>query len=147
MRRIRTAVIATTTVTALVTAACSGTDKPSADPNGPVTMTWWHNGSSEPLKSLWQQVADDYHAAHPNVSFKVEPIQNEQFQTKVPLALQSDSPPDIYQQWGGGNLASQVTSGKVLDITAQTKGLLGPVAEGWQSDGKQYGLPYVRHAV
>jgi raffinose/stachyose/melibiose transport system substrate-binding protein len=147
MRRIRTAVIATTTVTALVTAACSGTDQPPADPNGPVTMTWWHNGSSEPLKSLWQQVADDYHAAHPNVSFKVEPIQNEQFQTKVPLALQSDSPPDIYQQWGGGNLASQVTSGKVLDITAQTKGLLGPVAEGWQSDGKQYGLPYVRHAV
>ncbi|MFD1051621.1 ABC transporter substrate-binding protein, partial [Kibdelosporangium lantanae] len=112
-----------------------------------MTLTWWHNGSSEPLKSLWQQVADDYHAAHPNVSFKVEPIQNEQFQTKVPLALQSDDPPDIYQQWGGGNLASQITSGKVMDITDQTKGLLGPVAEGWQVEGKQYGLPYVRHAV
>jgi raffinose/stachyose/melibiose transport system substrate-binding protein len=150
MRRIHTAVIATLTATVLATAAC-GSDQtaanPSADPSAPVTMTWWHNGSSEPLKSLWQQVADDYHAAHPNVSFKVEPIQNEQFQTKVPLALQSDSPPDLYQQWGGGNLASQITSGKVLDITAQTKGLLGPVTEGWQVDGKQYGLPYVRHVV
>jgi raffinose/stachyose/melibiose transport system substrate-binding protein len=143
--RIRIAAIAA--ATALVAAACSGGDQPTPNPTGPVTLTWWHNGSSEPLKSLWQQVADDYHAAHPNVSFKVEPIQNEQFQTKVPLALQSDDPPDIYQQWGGGNLASQITSGKVVDITDQTKGLLGPVAEGWQVDGKQYGLPYVRHAV
>lgn len=149
MRRnhILTAIV---TATALVAAACSGGGGSTTNADGSVTLTWWHNGSSEPLKSLWQQVADDYHAAHPNVSFKVEPIQNEQFQTKVPLALQSDDPPDIYQQWGGGALVSQVASGKVADLTKDTSGWigqLGQAANGWQLDGKQYGIPYVRHAV
>ncbi|MEV4316233.1 extracellular solute-binding protein [Actinocrispum sp. NPDC049592] len=150
MRSIRTAFSIMSAV-ALV-AACSSSGGGDAAPSqtGPVTLTWWHNGSSEPLKSLWQQVADDYHAAHPNVSFQVEPIQNEQFQTKVPLALQSDNPPDLYQQWGGGQLASQITSGKVKDITADTSGWIGQLGkakDGWQIDGKQYGVPYVLHAV
>src|SRR5439155_745169 len=97
MRRIRTAAVLA--AAALLPGCGGGGDpRPIGDPGGSVTLTWWHNGSSEPLKSLWQQVADDYHAAHPNVTFKIEPIQNEQFQTKVPLALQSDSPPDLYQQ-------------------------------------------------
>jgi raffinose/stachyose/melibiose transport system substrate-binding protein len=151
MRSIRMCAVATAVV-ALAAVACSGGGDSGAgsNPDGPVTLTWWHNGTSDPLKSLWQKVADDYHAAHPNVSFKVEPIQNEQFQTKVPLALQSDSPPDIYQQWGGGQLTSQVTSGKVKDLTKDTSGWigqLGPIAAGWQLDGKQYGVPYALHAV
>ena len=62
-------------------------------------------------------MASSYHAAHPKVAFQIDPIQNEQFTTKIPLALQSGSPPDIYQQWGGGQEATQVKSGKVMNIT------------------------------
>jgi raffinose/stachyose/melibiose transport system substrate-binding protein len=110
-----------------------------------VTLTWWHNATDDPLKGYFQSVADAYHALHPNVSFKVEPIQNESIQTKITLALQSNSPPDIFQQWGGGDLATQVQSGKVQDITAATTDLakaMGGAAAGWQVNGKQYGLPY-----
>jgi raffinose/stachyose/melibiose transport system substrate-binding protein len=110
-----------------------------------VTLTWWHNATDNPLKSYWQQAAADYTAKHPNVTFKIEPIQNESIQTKITVALQSNDPPDIFQQWGGGDLATQVASGKVQDITAATKsvatGLAGS-ASGWQVHGKQYGLPY-----
>src|SRR4051794_26229321 len=74
----------------------------AARPKADVKITWWHNATADPGKSFWQTVADEYHAAHPNVTVDVVPIQNEQFTTKIPAALQSDSPPDLYQQWGGG---------------------------------------------
>ncbi|MEV6237577.1 extracellular solute-binding protein [Lentzea sp. NPDC051838] len=133
----------------LLLAACSGSGG-DASANGPVTLTWWHNRTTEPMKSIWQGIADDFHKTHPDVSFTIEPIQNEQFQTKVPLALQGSTPPDIFQQWGGGGLASQLSSGKIADITQASSswiGSLGEYAKGWQVGGKQYGVPYQMHAV
>ena len=110
-----------------------------------VTLTWWHNASADPLKSYFQKVADAYTAAHPNVTFKIVPIQNETIQTKITVALQSNNPPDIFQQWGGGDLATQVKTGKVQDLstsTADTIKAIGGQGAGWTVDGKQYGLPY-----
>jgi raffinose/stachyose/melibiose transport system substrate-binding protein len=135
----------------LVLAACGGgSETPTAepgggDPNQPVTLTWWHNATADPGKSYYQSVATAYQQAHPNVTIKVQPLQNEQFSTKIPVALQSDSPPDVFQQWGGGQLADQVQAGKVQDLTEAVKpwiGSLGPAAGNWQVDGKQYGVPY-----
>ncbi|MBX6372118.1 MAG: extracellular solute-binding protein [Acidothermus sp.] len=119
-------------------------------PTDQVTLTWWHNATSDPGKSEWQKTADDFHAQHPNVSFKVVPIQNEQFVTKVPAALESNDPPSLYQQWGGGAEATQVKSGKLMDMTACVSSWvdrLGPSAKGWQVDGKWYGIPYDYHIV
>ena len=45
-------------------------------------MTWWHNGTADPLLSVWKQAAADYHSAHPNVTITVDPIQNEQFRPR-----------------------------------------------------------------
>jgi raffinose/stachyose/melibiose transport system substrate-binding protein len=137
---------------ALAAAACSSGGSPTsnANSNAPQTITWWHNGTAAPLLGIWQQVANDYHAAHPNVTIKVDPIQNEQFTTKVPLALQSSSPPDLYQQWGYGQEATQIKSGKLRDVTADVSGWLnpfGPSVAGWQVSGKQYGVPYDLHVV
>jgi raffinose/stachyose/melibiose transport system substrate-binding protein len=133
-------------VLALVTAACgSGSTSSNGSSSGPVTLTWWHNANQDPGMSFWQSVADDFHKAHPNVTVKVVPMQNEEFKTKIPVALQSSSPPDVYQQWGGGQLATQVTAGKVLDITDDVKpwiGSLGSAAGNWQINGRQYGVPY-----
>jgi raffinose/stachyose/melibiose transport system substrate-binding protein len=148
----RWAAIAVATTVALSAAvACGNDDSDSAgSADGPVTLTWWHNGAQDPGKSVWQGIADDFHKAHPNVSFKVEPTQNEALKTKISVALQSNNPPGIFQQWGGGALATQVQSGKLLDISSQTSswiGELGNAAAGWQVDGKQYGVPYDLHVV
>jgi raffinose/stachyose/melibiose transport system substrate-binding protein len=110
-----------------------------------VKLVWWHNASEDPGKTFWAQVAKDFHTAHPNITVEVVPIQNEQFTTKIPVALQSSSPPDVYQQWGGGQLADQVQAGRVLDITNDVKpwiGQIGSAATNWQVNGKQYGVPY-----
>jgi len=118
-------------------------------PSSPVTLEWWHNANNDPGKSAFQKVADDFHAAHSSVSFKVQPIQNEDIKTKIPIALQG-TPPDVFQQWGGGALATQIQSGKIADITDCSSswiGDLGKSASGWAVDGKQYGIPYDYHVV
>ena len=137
---------------AFVTAAVAGgataatlAGTASAAHKADVKITWWHNATADPGKSFWQKVADEYHAAHPNISIEVVPIQNEQFTTKIPAALQSSDPPDLYQQWGGGQLADQVKAGKVMNITSQVAPWIkniGGSAAGWQVNGKQYGIPY-----
>jgi len=85
-------------------------------------------------------------AAHPNVKIEISAVQNEELQkTKIPAALQGNNPPDLYQQWGGGELADQVAAGKVMDISDKVSnelGLIGASVSGWQVDGKTYGLPF-----
>ena len=113
---------------------------------GKVELTWWHNGTGEPLKGFWQSVADEFEKDNPNVTVKVEAVQNEELQkTKIPNALRGNNPPDLFQQWGGGELAAQVEAGRVLDISADVSeelDLVGGSAAGWQVDGKTYGLPF-----
>lgn len=152
MRSIRTrggtGVAIAIAVALAITTACSSSGGGSKGNSG--TLTWWHNGSADPALSTWKQVAADYHAAHPKVSFKINPMQNEAFRTKVPLALQGNDPPDVYQQWGSGGQSTQVKSGKLMDMTGAVSswiGQLGSAAKGWQTDGKQYGIPYDLHTV
>ncbi|HEX5496730.1 MAG TPA: ABC transporter substrate-binding protein [Mycobacteriales bacterium] len=145
-RRGALAVVAAATL-ALV-AACGGSAGSNA--SGKITLTWWHNANNDPGRSTFKAVADAYHKAHPNVSFKIVPMQNEQFQTKIPVALRGNDFPDIYQQWGSGSEATQVQSGKLMDITSATSSWiseLGTAPSGWQVNGKQYGVPYDLHIV
>ena len=129
-------------------AACAGDGSGSAD--GKTTLTFWHNGTADPILSIWQDAVDEYEKANPDITIDVVPIQNEDFATKIPLALSSDSPPDIYFNQGGGLLATQVQSGQVADITELTSdwiGDLGAAAGNWSVDGVQYGVPYASQVV
>ncbi|TXK18491.1 extracellular solute-binding protein [Homoserinibacter sp. GY 40078] len=113
---------------------------------GDVTITWWHNSTSDPLKSLWADVASEFEADHPGVTVKVEGYQNEELQrTLIPNALRSGGGVDLFQAWGGGEIKDQVAAGYVKDISdaaADTIEAVGPVVSGWQVDGKTYGLPF-----
>ena len=98
-------------------AAAAGTGGGDGDK---VTITWWHNGTGEPLLGFWEGVAADFEDDHPNVTVKVEAYQNEELQrTLIPNALRSGSGADLFQEWGGGELAAQVEAGYVMDITDQ----------------------------
>jgi len=132
--------------TTVLLAACGGTGGTDNSSNGNVTITWWHNGTADPLLGYWKKVADDFTKAHPNVKIQISAVQNEELQkTKLPAALQGNDPPDLFQQWGGGELADQVAAGKVMDISDKVSSelsLIGGSAAGWQVDGKTYGLPF-----
>ncbi|HEX5117021.1 MAG TPA: extracellular solute-binding protein [Pseudonocardiaceae bacterium] len=137
-------------VAALGAAACSSGGGGATTATSPVTFSWWHNTTAQPGLGVWQTAANQFHASHPNVSFKISPIQNESLMTKIPIALQGNQPPDIFQQWGGGSEASEIPSGKLMDMTAASASWiseLGPVAKGWAVNGKQYGVPFDQHIV
>jgi raffinose/stachyose/melibiose transport system substrate-binding protein len=154
----KAAVIAMAAAAAVAIAACSssGTSSTSssassaASSTAKVTLTWWNNGNTQPLLGVWQSVAKAFNAAHPNVTIDVIPFQSDLFATKMPIALKSDNPPDIYQQWGGGQEATQYASGKLSNLTSLVSSWiseLGPAAAGWQVAGQQYGIPYDQHVV
>ena len=141
-----TRIAAITAGAALAFTALTGCSTGASNSDAKVTLTWWHNGTADPLKGFWQDVADEFEAAHPNVTIEVTAVQNEELEhTKIPNALRSGDAPDLYQQWGAGELAAQVAAGYVKDITAETKdevAAIGGTASPWQVDGKQYGLPF-----
>lgn len=151
----RTGVIAAVAASsALLLAACSSSDTTNTPATGgttangdaPVTITWWHNSTADPGLSFWAGVGKEFEALHPNVTVKIEAIQNEDLQrTRIPVALQSGEAPDMFQQWGGGEMVAQVNDGYLMDMTdmlADDVTRLGGTAAPWQVDGKTYGLPY-----
>jgi raffinose/stachyose/melibiose transport system substrate-binding protein len=155
------AIVAVAVASALAIAACSSSSSSSNSSSSAgassssssttkVTLTWWNNGNTQPLLGVWKSVAAAFHAAHPNVTININAIQSDLFTTKMPIALKSDNPPDIFQQWGGGQEATQFTSGKLANLSSLASGWiseLGQAAAGWQVNGQQYGIPYDQHVV
>jgi raffinose/stachyose/melibiose transport system substrate-binding protein len=114
-----------------------------------VTVTWWHISTKDPALSDWQKMADDYMAAHPNVTVEITVLENEAFKTKLTTVMQSGDPPDIFQSWGGGTFNQQVEAGLLKDITADLdadpgwRDSFAPGALGVYSyQGKNYGVPW-----
>jgi raffinose/stachyose/melibiose transport system substrate-binding protein len=115
-----------------------------------VTLIWWNNANTQPLLGVFNNIIKQFEATHPNITIQNVPLQNELFKTKITPALRGNSPPDIYQQWGSGQQATQVQSGKVADISSDVSswiGALGTPATEWQTNGKWYGVPYDLHVV
>jgi raffinose/stachyose/melibiose transport system substrate-binding protein len=151
------AAVALAVTTATAAAACSSggsSSTPSSTSGGSsaskVTLTWWNNANTQPLLGVFNGIIKSFEASHPNIAIQNIPMQNELFKTKITPALRGNSPPDIYQQWGSGQQATQVQSGKVADISGDVSswiGSLGTPATEWQTNGKWYGVPYDLHVV
>jgi raffinose/stachyose/melibiose transport system substrate-binding protein len=153
MRRRYGAFVALVATATLVASGCSSSSNDSGSESAgdlyksPVTLNWWHNANQAgPLRTHWEKVANDFHNLHPTVTIKITAVETNDLQrNRLPAALLSGNPPDIFQAWGGGEIAEQVKSGYLKDITAQTKSEvanIGPAANIWSVDGKQYGLPF-----
>lgn len=149
--------VAVAATAATVLAACSSSGSSSTSANSSpgsssakVTLTWWNNANTQPLLGVFNNIIKQFETAHPNITISNVPMQNEEFKTKITPALRGNAPPDIYQQWGSGQQATQVQSGKVADISSEVSpwiGSLGTPATEWQTSGKWYGVPYDLHVV
>jgi raffinose/stachyose/melibiose transport system substrate-binding protein len=111
-----------------------------------VTINWWHIQNNPPLRPVWDQIAKQYMAQHPNVTIKIQPIENEAFKAKLTTTTQSGKAPDLFQTWGGGVLKQQADAGLVKDLTGDVQpwiGTLQPIAlKPYTLDGKIYGVPW-----
>lgn len=160
-RRRRVAGIGVVAVASLMLAACGGGSSGgstssssgggSGDSGKAVKLVWWHNANTDPGLTWYKKVADDYMKAHPNVTIEQVPLQSEDMKAKIRVAMQSDNPPDIIHQWGGGWMKEQVAAGKLMDLTEATSSWISEIPaqtlKNWQLDGKTYGIPYSTGAV
>ena len=132
------------------TAAPATAAPATAAPVKQVTIEWWHISTLDPGKTLFQNLANQYMAAHPNVTIHITILENEAFKTKLTSVMQGGTPPDIFQSWGGGVMNDQITAGMLQDITPAldanggawratfAPGALAVYAE----NGKNYGVPW-----
>jgi raffinose/stachyose/melibiose transport system substrate-binding protein len=137
---------------ALAVTGCAGGDDDGSGSSGgsggsgdsKVTVTVWENASPGPGAEYWKSVAKQYHTAHPNVTIKIQYIQNEDFDGKLQTALNSNSAPDVFLQRGGGKMQAMVDAGQLqaLNLTDADKTNTGTAALASNSiDGKVYAMP------
>jgi raffinose/stachyose/melibiose transport system substrate-binding protein len=130
-------------------------EEPMEEPAQPaepekVTVTWWHISTAPEHKDLWQKLADEYMAAHPNVTIEITVLENEAFKAKMTTVMQSGDPPDIFQSWGGGVMNEYAEAGMLKDITPDLdadggawRDTFAPGALGvYAYKGKNYGVPW-----
>jgi raffinose/stachyose/melibiose transport system substrate-binding protein len=136
---------------ALLLAGCGGGggDSNSSSSGGSakkVTIEWWHIQNQPPLRPVWDQIAKQYMAQHPNVTIKIQPIENEAFKAKLTTTTQSGKAPDLFQTWGGGVLKQQADAGLVKDLTSDVQPWIGNLQQialtPYKLDGKIYGVPW-----
>ncbi|QJA00162.1 extracellular solute-binding protein [Leifsonia sp. PS1209] len=144
-RNIRVAgVLALVAGTALLATGCSGSG--TTPSNGKVTMSFWDNSTTGPGKAFWVKTIADFEKANPNVTIKLQTVQNEDLDGKLQTALNSASAPDIFLQRGGGKMNAMVDAGQLMDITdsidATTKASVNAgVLKSNEYKGKIYAMP------
>ncbi|MFD6533942.1 ABC transporter substrate-binding protein [Streptomyces sp. NPDC060184] len=130
---------------ALVAAGCAGGDGGGgASSDGQGTVTLWTNAMEGRGAQYWKDAAKAYRALHPDVTIKIQSVQNEDLDGKLQNALNSNSAPDIFLQRGGGKMQAMVEAGQIqsLELTGTDRENVGEAAlEGVSIDGKVYAMP------
>ncbi len=88
----------------------------------PVTINWWHISTATDQAAFWQNLADEYTAAHPNVTIDITILENDAFKQKLTTVMQAGDPPDLFQSWGGAVLWNFANNGLVRDISPELSG-------------------------
>lgn len=143
-----TAAEAPTTAAEAPTAVPAPTESSSTIGSGATKIVWWHISTVEEQRAVWEKIADAFVAEHPDVSIEITVLENEAFKSKLATAMQSGSPPDVFQSWGGGVLKQYGEAGLVQDLTPalQQDGWGQTFSQGplglYTFDGKSYGVPW-----
>jgi len=119
----------------------------------PATIRWWHISTAENQAAVWQELADQYMAEHPNVTIEITVLENEAFKQRLTTVMQSGDPPDLFQSWGGGVLWEFAGADLVRDISPELEGewkdsfAAQSAVELYGRDGAYYGVPFDWGAV
>jgi len=89
---------------------------PTVETPSPVTIHWWHFTTMTAQSDVWQRLADEYMALHPNVAIDIYIPYSESFKDRLKSAMQSGDPPDIFQSWGGDEFYRYAERGMLRNI-------------------------------
>lgn len=131
----------------LAAVAACGTSGPGAAGGGggegsDQTLNLWYLGDMSTVPDAVQRFED----ANPGWTVNLTEAPNDQYKTKLRVALGTDTGPDVFHNWGGSDLVEYEASGLILplDDLLESGDLAGAftdaVLEQGQVDGTQYGL-------
>ncbi len=95
------------------------------------------------------KVVAEFEKMHPGVKVEWDRSTGEDYQfTGLPSLLASDTPPDVYFEWGGDRVRNHALDGEALaisDLAEEMKSFINESAwSGGYFDGEYYMLPYVQ---
>ncbi len=113
-------------------------------------VKWLHLETVPENLKIWEDIAADYEAQHPDVDIQLQFLENEAFKAKLPTLLQSDAAPDFFYSWGGGVLRQQAETGALMDLSEAinadggtwAKSYKPAALDGLTYDGKTWAVPY-----
>lgn len=119
----------------------------------PVTIDWWHISTEASQAAYWQELADAYSAANPNVTVNITVLENAAFKDRLTTVMQAGDPPDIFESWGGAVLWNYAENGLVRNIAPELEGewrdsfSAQAALELFGRNGEYYGVPWTWGAV
>ncbi|WP_418138092.1 ABC transporter substrate-binding protein [Agrobacterium sp. El2ro-1b] len=133
---------ATTTSIALMLGAVSA--------SAATVVKWMHVELDPKSVAVWEEIAKEYEAKHPDVDVQLQFLENEAFKAKLPTLLQSNDVPDFFYSWGGGVLEEQSKTGALKDLTEVFDADGGKLRQAYNAsaidglsfDGKVWAVPY-----
>ncbi|WP_433557262.1 extracellular solute-binding protein [Pseudonocardia xinjiangensis] len=142
---VRTTLVAAAAVlTVTATAACGTAGPAGAGGSGGLTLWTLEN---EGINGVQQAAVDSFNAGEgPDIALRT--YVNDPYKAALQTAIGSPNAPDIFYNWGGGNLKGYVDAGQVADLTAALDAkpdvkdaFLPSVMQVGTIDGKIYGIP------
>ncbi len=99
--------------------------------------------------AISDKVVAEFNEQHPDVKVEWDRSTGEDYQfTGLPSLLESDTPPDVYFEWGGDRVLNHVIDEEALaisDLAEEMKSFINESAwSGGNYDGEQYLIPYVQ---
>jgi raffinose/stachyose/melibiose transport system substrate-binding protein/xylobiose transport system substrate-binding protein len=143
---VRTALVAAAAALTVTAAAACGTSGPPGAGGGSAGLALW-TLENEGINGVQQAAVDRFNAGEgPDITLRT--ILNDPYKAQLQTAIGSPNAPDIFYNWGGGNLKGYVEAGQVADLTAALDGnaevkdaFLPSVLDVGTIDGKVYGIP------
>jgi len=122
----------------------------TASVSAATVVKWMHVELDPKSVAVWEEIAKDYEAKHPDVDVQLQFLENEAFKAKLPTLLQSNDVPDFFYSWGGGVLKEQSETGTLKDLSAEFDADGGKLRQAYNAaalnglsfDGKVWAVPY-----
>lgn len=131
-------------VATLGTTAACGENVKSEDEGGTLQIWALKDAQNEPII----RAGIEEHNKKSNVKLNLTTLENDAYKQKLQVSMGSPEAPDIFFNWGGGNLAQYVKANQVVDLTSALNknknaadAFLPSVMASGKINGKQYGLP------
>ncbi|EOR71267.1 sugar-binding lipoprotein [Thermobifida fusca TM51] len=127
-----------------LTTAC-GTSGPGADSDKAGVEVWMVEDAS--VNEVVQSAIDTY-SKNAGIDGELVTYVNDAYKQRIQVALGSPESPDVFFNWGGGNLAQYVKANQVVDLTEAMEAnpefrdaFLPSVLDVAKIDGSYYGVP------